>query len=67
MRVERSKMPQFAVNSQLATRNPEPAVLLSPQGRVGTVARWRLRSDLTHWSPSPQGRVKLGCGLSVES
>ena len=29
-------MPQFAVNSQLATRNPEPAVLLSPQGRVGT-------------------------------
>ena len=36
-------MPQFAVNSQLATRNPKPAVLLSPQGRV-----------------------KLSCGLSVE-
>ncbi|WKU15437.1 hypothetical protein Q2T83_14010 [Fervidibacter sacchari] len=30
------KCPQFAVNSQLATRNPQPAVLLSPQGRVGT-------------------------------
>ena len=49
-------MPQFAVNSQLATRNPKPAVLLSPQGRVGT---WKIspRPEHTLQSPSPQGRV----------
>ena len=49
-------MPQFAVNSQLATRNPEPAVLLSPQGRVGTTPSLQ-RKILDIGSPSPQGRV----------
>jgi len=66
LRVVRSKLPLIYL--QPTTRNPQPSTcrFLSPQGRVGTI--WReVKLDERAISPSPQGRVKLSCGLCVES